>query len=158
MNVQPWKIRVITDAKIKEKLSPACHRQAQITTCSHLLVFCADLDFEAKFKALEKAYARNGFADARARIERLKLLLSQKSPAERTEWARRQVYFAVDHCLLGAKALGFDSCPMEGMDFDGVSKILQLPKNLVLTTLVPIGYAADDVQPKVRLEKSEILW
>ena len=68
------------------------------------------------------------------------------------------MYFAVDHCLLGAKALGFDSCPMEGMDFDGVSKILQLPKNLVLTTLVPIGYAADDVQPKVRLEKSEILW
>ncbi len=40
LNLQPWKIKVVTDGKVKEQLKPAAFDQEQITTCSHLLVFC----------------------------------------------------------------------------------------------------------------------
>lgn len=35
LNLQPWKIRVVTDQKTKEQLKPASWDQEQITTCSH---------------------------------------------------------------------------------------------------------------------------
>jgi nitroreductase len=39
INLQPWKIKIVTDQKIKEQLRPAAFNQEQITSCSHLLVF-----------------------------------------------------------------------------------------------------------------------
>ena len=47
LNLQPWKIKVITDKKTKEALRPATNDQEQVTTCSHLLVFCADADYDS---------------------------------------------------------------------------------------------------------------
>jgi nitroreductase/dihydropteridine reductase len=42
LNLQPWKIRTVTDQKLKEQLKPAAFDQEQVTICSHLLVFCAN--------------------------------------------------------------------------------------------------------------------
>ena len=44
LNLQPWKIKVVTDQDIKNKLSAASMDQPQISTCSHLLIFCANTD------------------------------------------------------------------------------------------------------------------
>jgi nitroreductase len=40
LNLQPWKINVVTDQKVKEELNPAAFNQEQVTICSHLFVFC----------------------------------------------------------------------------------------------------------------------
>jgi nitroreductase / dihydropteridine reductase len=44
LNIQPWKIKVVTDLETKKRLSVASMEQAQINSCSHLLVFCANTD------------------------------------------------------------------------------------------------------------------
>ena len=51
-NIQPWKIKVIADKKMKERLAPHAWNQPQITTCSHLMVFCADIDIEGNIDKL----------------------------------------------------------------------------------------------------------
>ncbi len=48
LNLQPWKVKVVTDEDTKKKLSAASMEQAQINSCSHLLVFCADTDLSGK--------------------------------------------------------------------------------------------------------------
>ena len=48
LNIQPWKVKVVTDVETKKKLSAASMEQAQINTCSHLLVFCANTDLRWK--------------------------------------------------------------------------------------------------------------
>ncbi|MEM2138276.1 MAG: nitroreductase family protein, partial [Candidatus Anstonellaceae archaeon] len=54
-NMQPWKVKVIADQETKEKLFQHTQKQAQITTCSHLLVFCAYIDIEERLqKRLEQ--------------------------------------------------------------------------------------------------------
>ena len=42
--MEPWKFLVITNKELKEKLKPVCWDQAQITTCSHLVVILAAID------------------------------------------------------------------------------------------------------------------
>jgi len=55
LNLQPWKIKIVTDQKIKVQLKPAGFNQEQITTCSHLLVFCADPDYDGLIKKARSA-------------------------------------------------------------------------------------------------------
>ena len=52
--LQPWKVKVIADAKTKESLSAATWNQPQVTSCSHLLVFCADTDIKKHIDEYEK--------------------------------------------------------------------------------------------------------
>ena len=59
LNLQPWKIMVITDQKVKDKLLPATFGQEQVTTCSLLLVFFANMDIDELIEKLE-----NGMKDA----------------------------------------------------------------------------------------------
>ena len=72
-------------------------------------------------------------------------------------WAQQQVYLALANAVNGAKALGFDSCPMTGFDPSALSKILGLPSHIVPTALCPVGYAADAPMPKARLSLADLM-
>ena len=75
---------------------------------------------------------------------------------QKKSWAQKQTYIALGNALNGAKALGFDSCPMEGFNPEEYSKILALPKNIIPSVLCAIGYAADEPPTKIRFEIDEI--
>jgi nitroreductase / dihydropteridine reductase len=151
-NIQPWKVLVVMSDKTKEKLLPASYNQAQITTCSHLLVFLADTDLEKHADKLIRMVPQ-----ASEYYTGLKKGFQAMTAEQRLAWSQRQVYLALGNALNGAKSLGFDSCPMEGFDPSEYSKILELPKNLVPTVLCPIGYAADAPREKMRFAKEEII-
>jgi nitroreductase len=159
-NFQPWKIMVIEDQATKEKLAPAAYNQKQITTCSHLLVFCVDTDLKGKIALVEKAMAKNGASPEAIKgfIDYLNGHEAKMTPEKRLPWAQRQLYLALGNALNGAKSLGFDSCPMEGFSSEEFSKILNLPSNIVPTALCPIGFANDTPRPKFRLPKEDIFF
>jgi nitroreductase len=41
--------------------------------------------------------------------------------------------------MLAAKAMGYDSCPMDGFDFDAVAKIIKLPDDHVISFMIAVG-------------------
>ena len=41
--------------------------------------------------------------------------------------------------MLAAKEMGYDSCPMDGFDFDAVGKLIKLPAGHVISMFVAIG-------------------
>ena len=157
-NIQPWKIIVVRNQELKEKLQPATWNQQQIPTCSHLLVFCADTEIAGSIDRLEKLMIENG-ADKesiRGYIDMMKGFEKSLSEEQRLSWSQRQAFLALGNALNGAKALGFDSCPMEGFNPAEYSKILNLPKNLVPTVLCPVGYAKDSSKEKLRFAKKDV--
>ena len=160
LNLQPWKIKVITDPKLKEQLRAVSWNQEQVVTCSHLLVFCANTDLTSTIKWLDAAMKRaNVPEEARSHIINLSSDMNLKmTPEQRLAFAQCQVYLAMSHALLGAVALGFDACPMGGFDPQGYTRILNLPANLVPTLAVPIGYATDKSGPRVRLPLKELVF
>jgi len=160
LNLQPWKIRVITDQKVKEQLKPAAFGQEQITTCSHLLVFCADPDYDSLIRRLGVLLKTHG-----APVETQKMIIGMAvqftggmSPDQKLAWSQAQTYLALGNALNGAKALGFDSCPMGGFDPKEFTRILNIPPPLVPVMLCPVGYAADKPMPKLRFAKEEIVF
>jgi len=151
-NIQPWKVVVITDKATKEKLLPVSLNQPQITSCSHLLVFCANTDIEGNIEKLGTELIKGGAAaeGIRGYLEMMRNFAKGLNKEQKLAWTQRQLYIALGNALNGAKALGFDSCPMEGFDAKGYAEILKLPTHLVPTALCPIGYASDKPTPKMR--------
>ena len=160
INLQPWKIKLVTDQKVKELLRPAAFNQEQVTSCSHLLVFCADPDYDSLINRLGALLKTNNVPEEMQKmvIGMAVQFTGPMSPEQRLAWSQAQTYLALGNALNGATSLGFDSCPMGGFDPKEFSRILKIPAPLIPTMLCPVGYAADKPMPKLRFPKEEIVF
>ncbi len=158
-NIQPWKIIVVRDQTTKDKLTPVSWNQPQISTCSHLLVFCANTNIKENIDLLEKTMIDKGASkeSIKGYVELMLNFEKHMSNEQKLVWAQKQTYIALSNALNGAKSLGFDSCPMEGFNAQEYSKILNLPQNLVPTVVCPIGYGTDTPKPKLRFEMEDLV-
>jgi len=50
--------------------------------------------------------------------------------------------------MLMAKEMGYDSCPMDGFDFDNVARIINLPHDHIITMMVVVGKNKEDARPR----------
>ena len=159
LNLQPWRIRVVSDAATKERLLPAAYDQAGVSTCSHLLVLCADPEFEALLGKVDALLCANGVPDTEreASLAMARQFTAPMSSKQRLAFATLQCYLALGNALNGAEALGIDACPIDGFDAGAVVRILEIPPPLVPVVLCPVGYAADRPGPKLRFPVEELL-
>jgi nitroreductase/dihydropteridine reductase len=159
INLQPWKIRVVSDQETKDKLLPATFGQNQVSTCSHLLVFCADTDYAGIISTVNKSMAAAGVPDPQreAMMELAANVANGMTPDQLLQWSKEQVYIALGNAINGAYSLGLGACPMTAFQAPEFAWILGLPANLVPTVLVAVGYSAETGGPKVRRSVDEIL-
>ncbi|MGB8233678.1 MAG: nitroreductase family protein [Methanobacterium sp.] len=158
LNLQPWKIKVVTDDETKTQLSAASMEQAQIKTCSHLLVFCADTDLSGNADKITNLMKKVGVPDENLKQvqEVMKIFLSNFDNETGINEAQCNVFIAAITAIFAAKSLGIDSCPMQGFSAEAYSEILEIPSGIVPTILVPVGYPADKPMPKLRFPKEDI--
>ncbi len=159
-NLQPWKFKVVADQKVKDRIMEASWGQPQVGTCSHLIVMCADTEVGKLIDRLESSLSKTGMPaeNLQAYVKMMRGFANGMSDEQKLSWAQKQVYIALGNALNGAKALGLDSCPMEGFDPKKCAEILGLPKNIVPTVLCPIGHAADKPRGKVRFAKEDVFF
>ena len=58
-------------------------------------------------------------------------------------WTNRQTMLAVAHVMIVAKSYGVDSCPMEGFVSSQVKAAFNIPPEVDVCCLLPLGYAAE---------------
>lgn len=160
VNLQPWKIRIVSDQRIKDQLAVCAFGQEQVSTCSHLLIFYANTDTDGLVAKLDQGMKKSGAPDEmRSMVVGLaKNMTAGMSAEAKVAWAKCQVFLALGNAVNGAKSLGFDSCPMTGFDPGQCDKIIGTQPNLVLTVMCPVGYAADAPMPKMRFPEEDVLF
>jgi nitroreductase/dihydropteridine reductase len=160
LNLQPWKIKIVRDQKIKDQLRPATNDQEQITSCSHLLVFCADPDYEELIRRLGTLLQNRGVPEKvkNVVIGMARDFTGKMPPEQKLALSQAQTYLALGNALNGAKSLGFDSCPMGGFDPKEYTRILKIPAPLVPVMLCPVGFATDQPLPKIRFPREDIIF
>lgn len=62
--------------------------------------------------------------------------------------AMRSCSIAAQTLMLTAKSMGYDSCPMDGFDFDKVAELIKLPGDHVIAMFVVIGKGIKDAWPR----------
>lgn len=154
--LQPYHVIVIEDQKLKEKIRPHAWDQPQITTCSHLLVFCARTDSLSRIDQYVEV-ASEGDEKKKWLLEGYKKMMLGSSEKMDISWAQRQTYIAQGFALAACAELEIDSCPIEGFDPIQIDKILNIPDHMKSVVMIPIGYRIEDPKrEKVRFPEEDL--
>ncbi|GAB7562539.1 nitroreductase family protein [Methylobacillus methanolivorans] len=144
-NIQNWRFVLVQDPELRKQVRAASWDQAQVTDASLLVVLTADL------KAWEKEprrYWRNAEQPVQDYlVNAIDGYYRGKEQVQRDE-AMRSCGMAATTLMLAAKELGYDSCPMDGFDFDAVAKLLNLPADHTPAMFVAIGKAIQPARPR----------
>lgn len=145
--LQPYEVFVVTNPELRARIVPHAWDQAQITDCSHLLVFAAWDNYTAERinRMFDLVNDERGFRNEGWEAYRQKLLATYPPRDAETNFqhAARQAYIGLGTALIAAAEEGVDSTPMEGFDPDKVDEILGLrARGLRSVLLLPLGYRA----------------
>lgn len=143
--LEQFRIIVISDQKLKEKIVPIAMDQKNIAQCSHLLVFAAwdkyteeRIDDIYNYITDQRGLPRGRFGSY---TTKLKALYLPQTAEENFAHTARQAYIGLGMALAQAAELKVDSTPMEGFDNDALDELLGLKaKGLRSVVLMPIGY------------------
>ena len=154
--MEPWKFLVITNKELQEKLKPVCWDQAQITTCSHLVIVLAAIDavrpesgiVERKFKRREMPQEK---LDMYLNLYANHLKQTLSSDENIYAWTTKQTVFAIENMMMAAAIKGIDSCPIEGFEKEKVEEILKIDtRKYQLSTIIPFGYRINPQSSQLR--------
>jgi len=156
--LQPYKIFVITNKDVKEKLRAASFDQSQVTDASHVLVWAAwdGYSLEKISAVFDKTIAERGIP-ANAMDEYKQRLWGMYEPLGQ-EWhanhAAKQAYISFGIAIAAAAEQQVDATPMEGFIPAEVDKLLGLSELGLKSALVlPLGYRDDANDWLVNLKK-----
>lgn len=156
--LQPFKIFVVTNPELKEKIKTIAYGQSQITDASHVLIFAAwDNYTEARIRSVfEYTNSQRGVPNSATEDYVSQLVANYTNrPAEvNFNHAAKQAYIAFGLALTEAAILKVDATPMEGFDKDQLDALLGLGAlGLGSTTILPLGYRDEAGDWLVNLKK-----
>ncbi len=163
--LQLYKVLIIEDLEIRERLKTASWNQDQITEASHLFVFCnysSVLPSDVDAYIQRTAEIRNISTDALEGYRNsMSASMANMPQQELSSWLEKQTYLALNNLLIACAELKIDACPMEGFIPEKYNELLQLDaQRLNACIIAPIGYRSVDDKmqflPKVRKSNKEL--
>ncbi|MDP5201792.1 nitroreductase family protein [Flavobacterium sp. DG2-3] len=156
--LQPYKVFVITNKELKEKLRAVSFDQSQVTDASHVLVWAAwdGYSLEKISAVFDRTIAERGIPTD-AMDEYKQRLWGMYEPLGQ-EWhanhAAKQAYISFGVAIAAAAEQQVDATPMEGFIPAEVDKLLGLEELGLKSVLVlPLGYRDDSGDWLVNLKK-----
>ncbi len=151
-NLQPWRLLVLRDLEIKQKVRAVAWDQPKITEAPVVLAVLADRDgWKSGNETFEKIF------DDSVKVGRF-------TPEQHDTFAEttknlygtdpeRELAFAVKNTAFFAMSLmyaatnhGLQTHPMDGFDYDAVKKVLNVPDNFWIPLLLAVGYLKPGVE------------
>lgn len=140
-NLQHWRFVAVRDPQIRKAIRAVAWDQPQVTDASLLLVLCMDL--QAWQKQPER-YWRNAPQEIQGLllpgIERY----YKDNPQVQRDEGMRSCGIAAMTIMLLAREMGYDSCPMDGFDFDTVAELINLPPDHAICMMIAVGQKLED--------------
>jgi len=143
--LQPFRLIVVENQDLKEKMVSGAFNPEVMRDCSHVLVFAAWDSYSNE--KIDKVYDHH--TDVRdlpqgrfsSYTDMIKDLYNAQTPEQHFAHTARQTYIALGLAMAQAAELKIDSTPAEGFNNDVVDEILELKKlGLKSVSLLYLGY------------------
>lgn len=144
-NIQHWRFVLVKDQELRQKIRAVSWGQAQVTDASLLIIICADT--KAWSKQAERYWKNADIAVQNFMLPAINAYYVEKETTQRDE-ALRSAGIAAQTLMLAAKGLGYESCPMDGFDFEQVGKLINLPSDHLISMFVAIGKPLAPAKPR----------
>lgn len=143
--LQPFRVILVENQELKEKLVPGALNPEVMRDCSHVLVFAAWDSYSAE--KIDKVYDYHtevrGLPRGRfsSYTDQLKVIYGAQTAEENFAHTARQTYIALGLAMAQAAELKIDSTPAEGFSTEVVDEVLGLKElGLKSVTLLYLGY------------------
>jgi len=144
-NIQNWRFVAVTDPELRKQIREAAWDQAQVTDASLLIVMCADL--KSWEKQPERYWQTAPDAVKSFLLPAIDQYYRGNDQVQKDE-AMRSCGMAAQTIMLAAKSMGYDTCPMDGFDFEAVGKLINLPDDHVISMFVVVGKELEPARPR----------
>lgn len=156
--LQPFKILIITNTELKEKIYPIAKNQQQVIDCSHLLVFAGwdnyteeRIDYIYHLITNERDQGKDQY---KPYTDYIKSIYLSRPEHLNFEHIARQVYIAFAYSIAMAAELKVDATPMEGFNNEALDNLLNLhEQGLKSVVVLPLGYRDAENDWLVNLKK-----
>jgi len=165
--LQPYKVQIITDKNLKERLLPYTYNQKQIVDASHLFVFSNFTDITEEyleyFYHLKAQVQGKKFEDFIPYMNNVLDYIKSLTKEELLEYTALQTYMALENLLVAAAEKKIDSCPIGGFIPEKYNEILEYKdKNLNTCVIAAVGYRSEKDQnqylPKFRIPEKDLFF
>ncbi len=158
-NRQPWRFMLLVNKDEKEKIAGAVIQPFVVNAPA---VFVCCLDRRAYTRGLVEK-RMNELVQSNVISEEAAGYIYQRKMPEQIEdvvipaSAYIDLGIAVEQMVLMAAALGLGSCWVRLFNPQQVHKALNLPEDIEVVALLPVGYPAEKPSPRPRLNRDEIM-
>ncbi|GAB6155221.1 nitroreductase family protein [Desulfosporosinus burensis] len=160
-NHQPWRFIVVKNQDVKERIQAAAFNQKFLSQAPILLVCCADLTTYARDtrKRLQELIDAGVFGpeafESYPDIDKPKDFNTLKAFIPH---AMLNVAIATEHIALRAASLGLGTCWVQLFKAKQIAQILEMPENLMITALMPVGFPDQNPAPRPRVSIQDIVY
>lgn len=149
MGLQPYKVLIIENPELREKLKSAAYGQTPITEASQLFVFAIEknvgenhIDSYMKNISETRGIPTDSLSGFSGMIQGF---ISGLDVESRDNWAKKQAYLALSTLINTAAFLKIDATPMEGFSAQQFDEILGLEAlGLSTAVIATIGYRHEE--------------
>jgi len=148
-------IGVIKDQELKIELAQAAGGQMWIASAPVVFALCCDISWDLK----EQPEEDFGLLVNYLRFGKEFVNYTNQCPDRKTMnklFANGGPCLPGEHIFLTAVSYGLSACFIGYLDTEKAAKILQLPDHIACLFLLPVGYAAENVNPPLKKNISEI--
>jgi nitroreductase len=133
-NVNNCRFVVVRDPDLRKQINKFSGNHSQAPQTSTLIILCADLQHG------EEISQSNGEHDSDdpPATSRKKASRRESDQVQRDE-AMCSCGIAAQTLMLTAKAMNYDSWRLEGFDYEGVGKLINLPRDYMVAMLLVVG-------------------
>ncbi|OHB99550.1 MAG: hypothetical protein A3G70_07205 [Planctomycetes bacterium RIFCSPLOWO2_12_FULL_39_13] len=161
-NTQPWRFIVVKDAETRQKLQSASYNQRHIGQAPVIIACCADIKAFGEFPERVEELIAAGALPEKTREVFVPSLKKGGMSAD-IKWhlliaATGNTDIAIEHMALQAVELGLGTCWVRWFDDNKVKEILEIPKNIEIIALLPIGYPAEEPPQRPRFDLDKIVY
>lgn len=158
-NTQPWRFIVVKNPETRQRLQKASFNQYHVGQAPVIIACCADIKAFGEFPERIDELIVSGALPAKTREVFVPSLKKEGMNAD-IKWhliiaAVGNTDIAIEHMALQAVELGLGTCWVRWFDDDKVKEILEIPRNIEIIALLPVGYPDEDPpqRPRFQLEK-----
>ena len=160
-NTQPWRFIVVRDDDTKAKLQRAAHNQRHIKRAPVIIVCCADLEAFKEFPARVDELIGSGALPERTRevfIPYIEKGMRTVTKDALMVAAAANVAIAIEHIVLQAVEIGLGTCWVRWYEDEKVKEILDIPDNIEVMALLPVGIPDENPSPRPRLRLDKMVF
>lgn len=163
-NCQPWRFIVVQDKAKREELAKAAGGQSAVSDAPVVIVCCCSIeDFSRKMQrqSLKQVMEVGALPWTDDFLDNVVLESDLFAPYRlgkevMTIKAGEQIMIAIAYMTLEAVNQGLGTCWVGAMSAKDVHQVMNLPDNLFVHDLLPLGYPDEDPKPRPRKSHDKI--